>query len=126
VSIFFNCVSDRIKGTDWTGLRAIHSNSRSVSVTAAGERLLRTLGPALSEIDSALEQLGRERDLVSGLVRPTATRHAFETVIRPVLTGFLACHPQAQVEVLIDYQLRDIIAERLDAGIGSARSWKRT
>jgi DNA-binding transcriptional LysR family regulator len=99
------------------GVRLLQRNSRSVSVTTAGERLLRTLEPALAEIGGALDELGRERGLVSGVVRLTATRHAFETVVRPVLPGFLASHPQASVEVLIDYQLRDIVAERFDAGI---------
>jgi DNA-binding transcriptional LysR family regulator len=99
------------------GVRLLQRNSRSVSVTAAGERLLMTLEPALADIGGALQELDRERDLVSGEVRLTVTRHAFETVIRPVLPGFLAEHPQARVEVLIDYQLRDIIADRLDAGI---------
>ena len=111
-------LSHTIKGLEARlGVRLLQRNSRSVSVTAAGERLLQTLGPALSEIGGALEALDRERDLISGTVRLTMTRHAFETIIRPVLPGFLESHPQAQVEVLIDYQLRDIIAERLDAGI---------
>lgn len=113
-----SALSHTIKGLETRlGFRLLQRNSRSVSATAAGERLLQTLEPALAEIGVALDELGRERDLVSGTVRLTATRHAFETVIRPVLSGFLADHPQANVEVLIDYQLRDIIAERLDAGI---------
>ena len=99
------------------GMRLLQRNSRSVSVTAAGEQLLRVLEPALADIGGALDQLGRERDIVSGTVRVTATRHAFQTIIRPVLPAFCARHPQATVEVLIDYQLRDIIADRLDAGI---------
>ena len=99
------------------GARLLQRNSRSVAVTEAGERLLATLEPALAQIDAALEALDRERDVVSGTVRITATRHAFETVIRPVLPGFLADHPQAKVEILIDYQFRDIVAERMDAGI---------
>ena len=99
------------------GIRLLQRNSRSVSVTTAGERLLQALEPALAEIGGALDALGRERDAVSGTVRLTAMRHAFETVIRPVLPRFFANHPQARVEVLIDYQRRDIIAERLDAGI---------
>lgn len=98
-------------------VRLLQRNGRSVSVTAAGERLLRTLEPALAEIGAALAELGQERGAVSGTVRLTATRHAFETVIRPALPGFFASHPRAGVEVLIDYQLRDIIAERFDAGI---------
>ena len=99
------------------GIRLLQRNSRSVSVTEAGERLLRTLDPALAEIGGALAALDRDRDLVAGTVRLTTTRHAFETVIRPVLPAFLTSHPRAQVEVLIDYQLRDIITERFDAGI---------
>jgi DNA-binding transcriptional LysR family regulator len=99
------------------GIRLLQRNSRSVSVTEAGERLLQTLGPALADIGGALEALDRARDVVSGTVRLTATRHAFETVIRPVLPAIFASHPAVNVEVLIDYQLRDIIAERFDAGI---------
>jgi len=99
------------------GVRLLHRNSRSVSVTEAGAQLLERLEPALQEIEGALERLGRERDMIVGTVRITATRHAYETVIRPVLAPFLAEHPKASLEVLVDYQLRDIIAERLDAGI---------
>ena len=97
--------------------RLLQRNSRSVAVTQTGERLLAALEPALEQIGAALEALDRERDAVSGTVRVTATRHAFETVIRPVLPGFLADHPQAKIEMLIDYQFRDIVAERIDAGI---------
>jgi DNA-binding transcriptional LysR family regulator len=78
---------------------------------------LLSLGPALAEIGAALEDLGRARNLVSGTVRITATRNAHESVIRPVLSDFCAQYPEATVEVLIDYELRDIIAERFDAGI---------
>lgn len=99
------------------GIRLLARNSRSVSVTMAGERLLQTLEPALAEIGAALDELGRDRDLVAGSVRLTATRHSYDTVIRPVLPEFLERHPRAAVEVLIDYQLRDIITDRLDAGI---------
>jgi DNA-binding transcriptional LysR family regulator len=113
-----SALSHTVKGLEARlGVRLLQRNSRSVSVTAAGERLLQTLAPALSEIEGALDRLDQARDVVSGLVRLTATRHAFDTVIRPVLPRFLADHPQAQVEVVIDYQLRDIIEEQLDAGI---------
>lgn len=113
-----SALSHRIKQLEARlGVRLLQRNSRSVAATEAGERLLRVLEPALGEIGGALDALGRERGVVAGTVRLTATRHAYETVIRPVLAEFLARHPEAGVEVLIDYQLRDIIAERLDAGI---------
>ena len=99
------------------GVRLLERNSRSVRPTEAGEQLLSTLAPALAEIGAALEDLGRARHIVSGTVRLTATRHAYESVIRPVLAGFCTDYPEATVEVIIDYGLRDIIAERFDAGI---------
>lgn len=113
-----SALSHRIKEMEARlGIRLLQRNSRSVAVTEAGARLMQSLEPALAEIDTALDRLGRERDLVSGSVRITATRNGYEAVIRPVLPAFLAAHPKANVEVLVDYQLRDIIAERLDAGI---------
>lgn len=54
---------------------------------------------------------------MSGTVRITATRQGYEAVIRPILANFGAEHPAAKLEVLIDYEFRDIIANRLDAGI---------
>ncbi len=45
------------------------------------------------------------------------TRQAYEAVVRPALPDFAAAHPDATVEVLIDYAYRDIVADRFDAGI---------
>jgi DNA-binding transcriptional LysR family regulator len=98
-------------------IRLLQRNSRSVETSEAGERLLRTLVPALDTIDDALDDLGRGRAEVSGTLRITATRQAYEAVIRPVLAEFGERHPQASIEVLIEYEFRDIVASRLDAGI---------
>ena len=54
---------------------------------------------------------------MSGTLRLTVTRQAYDAVVRPVLPGFIAAHPDATVEVLIDYAYRDIVADRFDAGI---------
>jgi DNA-binding transcriptional LysR family regulator len=99
------------------GYRLLQRNSRSVSPTEAGGMLLETLGPALESIDVALDALDLRRNRVSGTLRITATRQAYDAVIRPVLPAFTAAHPDATVEVLIDYAYRDIVADRFDAGI---------
>ena len=97
--------------------RLLQRTSRSVSATAAGEALLVTLGPALETIDGALEALQASRDKVTGTLRLTATRQAYDAVIRPILPAFTDKHPDATLEVLIDYAYKDIVAERLDAGL---------
>lgn len=99
------------------GCRLLQRNSRSVSATEAGETLLATLGPALDSIGGALDALDLRRDRVSGTLRLTSTRQAYEAVIRPVLPAFTAACPEVTVEVLIDYAYRDIVADRFDAGI---------
>ena len=53
----------------------------------------------------------------SGTVRITATKHAVSSVVMPVLPRFLASHPDIRVDVIIDDNLTDIVAERIDAGI---------
>ena len=99
------------------GYRLLQRNSRSVSATEAGEMLLAELEPALAAITAALDRIDSGRERVSGTLRITATRQAYDAVIRPVLPAFTAKHPDAVVEVLIDYAYRDIVADRLDAGI---------
>ena len=99
------------------GYRVLQRNSRSVSTTQAGEALLATLEPALESIERTLESLGRGRDGVTGTLRLTATRQGYEAVVRPMLRAFAAAHPDATIEVDIDYAYRDIVADQFDAGI---------
>jgi len=99
------------------GYRLLQRNSRSVAATEAGEDLLATLGPALETIAGALDTLEQGRGGVSGTLRLTMTRQAYDAVVQPVLARFTRAHPQAIVEVLIDYAYRDIVADRFDAGI---------
>src|SRR4051812_11517520 len=53
------------------GLRLLTRTTRSVAPTEAGERLLRTLGPALDEIDGTLAGLSELREKPSGTIRLT-------------------------------------------------------
>ncbi|MDC7684245.1 LysR family transcriptional regulator [Asticcacaulis sp. BYS171W] len=99
------------------GLRLLTRTTRSVSLTEAGERLLRTLAPRLEEITSELEALTALRDRPAGTVRITAGEHAAVSVLEPALAPLLRDHPEVNVEIIVDYGLTDIVAERFDAGV---------
>ena len=99
------------------GVRLLSRTTRSVSTTEAGERLLRTLRPALDEIASSVDEVGASQGKASGTVRVTATKHAVSSVIMPMLPRFLASHPDIQVDMIVDDNLTDIVADRIDAGI---------
>lgn len=121
-----SALSYAIKGLERRlDVRLLQRNSRSVAPTTAGARLLETLQPAFDDVARALQDLARDRGAVVGIVRLTMTRQAYEAVIRPVLAAFAAQYPAAQIEVLIEYEFRDIIAASLDAGIRMGEKLER-
>jgi DNA-binding transcriptional LysR family regulator len=101
------------------GVRLLTRTTRRVSLTEAGERLVRTAGPRIEEIETELAAIRDLRDKPAGTVRITATEYATDTVLLPKLAKLLREYPDIKVEVLIDYGLTDIVAERLDAGVRS-------
>src|SRR5262245_49084208 len=99
------------------GLRLLTRTTRSVSPTEAGERLLLTVGHRFEEIEAELEALSELRDKPAGTIRITATDNAAETVLLPKLAKFLPEYPDINVEIIVDYGLTDIVAQRYDAGV---------
>lgn len=99
------------------GVRLLARTTRSVAPTAAGERLLRSLGPALAEVARGLDALADWRGEPSGTLRLTTFSSAARGVLDPVLPRFLLDHPSVSVEVIVDDRLVDIVADGFDAGI---------
>ncbi|MCR6659585.1 MAG: LysR family transcriptional regulator [Asticcacaulis sp.] len=99
------------------GLRLLTRTTRSVSPTETGERLLRTLAPRFEEIETELTALTALRAQPAGTIRITAGEHAAISVLEPALKGFLPSHPDIHVEIIVDYGLTDIVADRFDAGV---------
>lgn len=113
-----SALSQTIRGLEERlGFRLLTRTTRSVSPTEAGERLLRTLSPRLEEITAELDALTALRDRPAGTVRITAGEHAAVSVLEPALALFLRDHPEINVEIIVDYGLTDIVAERFDAGV---------
>jgi DNA-binding transcriptional LysR family regulator len=99
------------------GLRLLTRNTRSVSTTEAGERLLQSVGPHFDEIDTALESLSALRDRPAGHIRITAGEHAADAILWPAVSKFLPAYPDIKVEIIVDYGLTDVVAQRFDAGV---------
>jgi DNA-binding transcriptional LysR family regulator len=99
------------------GLRLLTRTTRSVAPTEAGERLLRTAGPAFDRIDAELAALSALRETPSGTIRITASEHATDAVLWPALEKFLPRYPDIKVELAVDNALTDIVAGRYDAGV---------
>src|SRR5882762_3942220 len=100
------------------GVRLLTRTTRSVSPTEAGDRLLRSVGPRFEEIEAELAALNELREKPAGTIRITATDYAADTILWPKLTKLLRQYPDIKVEIVIDYGLTDIVAQRYDAGVG--------
>lgn len=99
------------------GVRLLTRTTRSVSVTEAGERLLNRIGPHFDEIESEIAALSGMRDKPAGTVRITTIEHAAETILWPKLAPLLRDYPDINIEIISEYGLRDIVADRYDAGV---------
>jgi DNA-binding transcriptional LysR family regulator len=99
------------------GLRLLTRTTRSVSLSEAGERLLASIGPRFDEIESEISALGELRDKPAGTIRITSVEHAAETILWPKMAQLMTQYPDINVEIINDYSLIDIVAERYDAGV---------
>ncbi|GLH43192.1 LysR family transcriptional regulator [Pseudomonas moraviensis] len=98
-------------------IRLLTRTTRSVSLTAAGERLLHTVGHRFDEIEAELDALTELRDKPAGTVRITCGDNIIKTTLLPKLTPLLLQYPDIKVEFDINYGFRDIVADRFDAGV---------
>ncbi|MDT8838574.1 LysR family transcriptional regulator [Paraburkholderia fungorum] len=99
------------------GLRLLTRTTRSVSPTEAGDRILQRVAPRFGEIEAELMAVTELRDKPAGTIRITATDHATNTVLWPKLSKVLHKYPEIKVEIMTDYGLTDIVADRYDIGI---------
>ncbi|MGR9345283.1 LysR family transcriptional regulator [Rhizobium leguminosarum] len=113
-----SALSHTIRGLEERlGLRLLTRTTRSVAPTEAGERLLVSIGPRLDEIESELAALSAFREKPAGTIRINAGEHAADAVLWPALQKLLPDYPDINVEIIVDYGLTDIVAERYDAGV---------
>src|SRR4030081_3489256 len=115
-----SALSHTIQGLEANlGLRLLTRTTRSVSPTEAGERLLLTIGPRFEEIEAELTAVSELREKPAGTIRITAMEYAAEAILLPKLAKLLPIYPDIKVEIIIDYGLTDIVADRFDAGVRS-------
>lgn len=98
-------------------IRLLTRTTRSVAPTAAGERLAQAIGHRFDEIEAELDALTELRDKPAGTVRITCGDNVLRTVLLPKLTPLLREYPDITLEFDMSYGFRDIVAERLDAGV---------
>jgi DNA-binding transcriptional LysR family regulator len=113
-----SALSQAIRGLEsQLDIRLLTRTTRSVSPTAAGERLMQAIGYRFDEIESELAALTELRDKPAGTLRITCGGHVLQHTLLPKLMPLLHEYPDIAIEFDVSYGLRDIVADRFDAGV---------
>ncbi len=99
------------------GVRLLNRTTRSVMPTEAGRRLLERLGPALAEMEEALDVVNGFRDRPAGTLRLNVPLSAARLVLPGIVPPFLAAYPDIRLEVIAEDGFVDVLAAGCDAGI---------
>ncbi|MBO0902484.1 LysR family transcriptional regulator [Jiella sonneratiae] len=98
-------------------VRLLNRTTRSVAPTEAGRRLMERLGPALLEVEAALDVVNRFRDRPAGTLKLNVPVAVARLVLPKIVPGFLAAFPDIRLEVICEDSFVDVLAEGCDAGI---------
>jgi DNA-binding transcriptional LysR family regulator len=99
------------------GVRLLNRSTRSIAPTEAGARLLDRLGPALVEIEAALDVINGFRERPAGTLRLNVPVSAARLVLPRIVPPFLAAYPDIRLEVIAEDGFVDMLAAGCDAGI---------
>jgi DNA-binding transcriptional LysR family regulator len=102
---------------DGLGLPLFVRTTRSVALTEAGSNFLAAIGPALTAIDEAGDQVRAAKSGVNGVLRLNVPRLALHIALTPVIAEMSVRHPDLTIELTVDDRLIDIVAAGFDAGI---------
>jgi len=102
---------------DWTGATLFLRTTRSLALTDAGRTLLARARPALSELESAVDDARDAGGSDKGTVRVTLPFSAHAVTLAPGLAAFARAHPGIELELSFDEAFVDIAAAGFHAGV---------
>lgn len=113
-----SALSHTIRGLERRlGLQLLARTTKSVAPTAAGAALLKSLSPALEQIDRALNEVRTARDRPAGRLRLAVSKSAAALVLLPKLPAFAAAYPEVVLDVSTSTGPVDLVGGGFDAGI---------
>lgn len=99
------------------GVRLVHRTTRALALTSDGERFLPHAQGLLEGRANALAELQSADSLLTGHLRITASSAFGRIVVAPMLIGFMAQHPELNVDLLTTDEQVDIVANGIDIAI---------
>ncbi|HDS0950092.1 TPA: LysR family transcriptional regulator [Stenotrophomonas maltophilia] len=99
------------------GIALVLRTTRSVNLTDAGQALLTSITPALTDLGAALDATQHRQGTVSGQLRLAVSSIAETFLAGPLLASFAARYPALQVDITVSDEGFDIVNAGFDAGV---------
>lgn len=102
---------------DRIGVKLLNRNSRSVTLTDAGDRLIDSLRPSFLHLGDRIEEVRALGQRPSGVLRVTASRPAARQILWPAVSTLVQEFPEIRLEISTDGRLSDLAEDRFDCAI---------
>jgi DNA-binding transcriptional LysR family regulator len=99
------------------GARLLQRSTRKLSLTAEGRLFYERCAAPLQELERARAAVREKSSSPAGTIRVTSITPFARTYVLPLLPAFSRLYPKIEVELHLDDQLSDMIAEGYDVGI---------
>lgn len=99
------------------GVTLIVRSTRRMALTEVGAAFHADCVQLLQQAEAAIERVGDQRSTPAGTLRLTTSTDYGTAVVAPALAEFHRQHPRVQVDLVINDQISDLIAERFDLAI---------
>lgn len=101
------------------GVRLFNRTTRSVSLTAAGQRFVDQVSPALKDIHRAIDTVRSQQETPTGILRINTFATAGREIMAPLVLEYLRRFPGVQIDLVTEGNLVDIVADGFDFGVRS-------
>ncbi|WP_027253034.1 LysR family transcriptional regulator [Photobacterium halotolerans] len=101
------------------GVKLLHRNTRSLSLTADGELFLSRVRPLISGLSDAQHEMQHHGNAPKGTLKVSAPSAFGRAILIPIVSELLESHPQLNIELVLTDRIVDIIDEGFDAVIRS-------
>ncbi|RYG16547.1 LysR family transcriptional regulator, partial [bacterium] len=102
------------------GVRLFNRTTRSVSLTNAGRVFIERAGPALGDLQSAMDAARSQQATPSGVLRINTFASGAREIISPLLLEFVRRYPEVHIDLVTEGRLVDIVADGFDLGLRRA------
>jgi len=98
-----------------------HRTTRRLALTEDGERLLPLASQALEDLSAFFDAAAPADDHVAGPVRIAAPLAVGRDIVAPLVIELARAHPQLKPELVLQDQLSDVVADRIDVGLRAGK-----